>query len=87
MTKFLEHAAAELQSIRDQGLFKRERTIDSPQQTDIRLHDQREVLNLCEQLSGAGRSSGDHQSRPRSAGPLGLWNGVRAIHLRNADDS
>ncbi|RLT20697.1 MAG: glycine C-acetyltransferase [Planctomycetota bacterium] len=47
MTTFLEHAAAELQSIREQGLFKTERTIDSPQQTDIRLHDQREVLNLC----------------------------------------
>ena len=47
MTTFLEHAAAELQSIREQGLFKAERTIDSPQQTDIRLQDQREVLNLC----------------------------------------
>ena len=47
MTTFLEHAAAELQSIREQGLFKAERTIDSPQQTDIRLQDKREVLNLC----------------------------------------
>ena len=44
---FFEHAAAELQSIRDQGLFKAERIIDSPQQTDIRLHDQRDVVNLC----------------------------------------
>ncbi|MEZ6033954.1 MAG: glycine C-acetyltransferase [Planctomycetaceae bacterium] len=47
MTRFSEHAAAELQSIRDQGLFKAERLIDSPQQPDIRLRDQREVLNLC----------------------------------------
>ncbi len=47
MTSFLEHAAAELESIRQQGLFKAERTIDSPQQTDIRLNDSREVLNLC----------------------------------------
>ena len=47
MTTFLEHATAELQSIREQGLFKAERTIDSPQQTDIRLQDQRKVLNLC----------------------------------------
>lgn len=47
MTRFLEHAATELQSIREQGLFKAERTIDSRQQTDIRLQDQREVLNLC----------------------------------------
>ncbi|HRA90058.1 MAG TPA: glycine C-acetyltransferase, partial [Planctomycetaceae bacterium] len=47
MTAFLEHATAELESIRQQGLFKAERTIDSPQQTDIRLNDNREVLNLC----------------------------------------
>jgi len=47
MTPFLEHATAELESIRQQGLFKAERTIDSPQQTDIRLNDSREVLNLC----------------------------------------
>lgn len=47
MTRFSEHAAAELQSIRDQGLYKAERLIDSPQQPDIRLRDQREVLNLC----------------------------------------
>jgi len=47
MTPFLEHATAELESIRQQGLFKAERTIDSPQQTDIRLNDNREVLNLC----------------------------------------
>lgn len=47
MTSLFEHAAAELQSIHDQGLFKAERIIDSPQQTDIRLHDQREVVNLC----------------------------------------
>jgi glycine C-acetyltransferase len=47
MPTIYEHAAAELQSIHEQGLFKAERIIDSPQQTDIRLQDQREVLNLC----------------------------------------
>lgn len=47
MTRFSEHAAAELQAIHDQGLYKAERIIDSPQQPDIRLRDQREVLNLC----------------------------------------
>jgi len=47
MTSLFEHAAAELQSILDQGLFKPERIIDSPQQTNIRLRDQREVVNLC----------------------------------------
>lgn len=47
MSTLLDHAAAELESIRQQGLFKSERTIDSPQRTDIRLQDRREVLNLC----------------------------------------
>ncbi len=47
MSTLLEHATAELESIRQQGLFKAERTIDSPQRTDIRLQDQRTVLNLC----------------------------------------
>ena len=47
MSTLLEHATAELESIRSQGLFKSERTIDSPQQADIRLLDQRSMLNLC----------------------------------------
>jgi len=47
MTTFFEHAAEELEAIRQQGLFKAERTIDSPQQTQVRLQDQRQVLNLC----------------------------------------
>ncbi|MCA9062735.1 MAG: glycine C-acetyltransferase [Planctomycetaceae bacterium] len=41
------HIAAELQSIREQGLFKAERTIDSPQNAQIRLLESAEVLNLC----------------------------------------
>jgi glycine C-acetyltransferase len=47
LSTLLEHATAELESIRSQGLFKSERTIDSPQQADIRLLDQRSMLNLC----------------------------------------
>ncbi len=42
-----DHAIAELESIRQQGLFKSERVIDSTQQTEIRLGDNREVINLC----------------------------------------
>ena len=47
MSGFLNHITAELDSIREQGLFKAERTIDSPQRADIRLSDDSEVLNLC----------------------------------------
>ncbi len=47
MPSLLDHAVAELESIRQQGLFKSERVIDSTQQTEIRLGDNREVINLC----------------------------------------
>ena len=38
---------SELASIREQGLFKTERTIVSPQQAEIVLADGRRVLNFC----------------------------------------
>jgi glycine C-acetyltransferase len=47
MSGLTDHALAELQSIRSQGLFKAERTIDSPQNTNIRLADSSHVVNLC----------------------------------------
>ena len=39
--------AQELESIRDQGLFKAERIITSPQAAEIELADGRRVLNFC----------------------------------------
>jgi glycine C-acetyltransferase len=39
--------ASELESIRDQGLYKRERIIVSPQSARITLEDGRSVLNFC----------------------------------------
>ena len=38
---------AELESIRDQGLYKTERVITTPQSSQIRTADGREVLNFC----------------------------------------
>ncbi|HEY6893090.1 MAG TPA: glycine C-acetyltransferase [Rhodanobacteraceae bacterium] len=48
----MEHAAqhrleAELDSIREQGLYKTERIITTPQSSSIRTADGREVLNFC----------------------------------------
>jgi glycine C-acetyltransferase len=43
---FLSHISAQLQSIRDAGLMKPERVIDSPQGRHVAV-DHREVLNLC----------------------------------------
>jgi len=45
--KFLEHLRQESRALREQGLFKDERVIASPQAAAIRLEDGREVLNLC----------------------------------------
>jgi glycine C-acetyltransferase len=46
-TPFLAHLQAELQAIRDAGLFKGERIIATPQGATVRLADGRELINLC----------------------------------------
>jgi glycine C-acetyltransferase len=43
----LARYAAELDAIRDQGLFKAERVITGPQSAEIELADGRKVLNFC----------------------------------------
>ncbi len=44
---FKDHLTSELESIREAGLFKKERVIVSPQNAVIRTSDGREVLNFC----------------------------------------
>lgn len=44
---FLSHLAEEARQLHEQGLFKAEYAITSPQQALIRLSDGREVLNFC----------------------------------------
>jgi len=43
----IAHYSEELQHIREQGLFKSERIITSPQSSEIQLADGRKVLNFC----------------------------------------
>lgn len=45
--KMQAHLQAELQSIQDAGLYKRERIITTPQGAAIRTSDGKEVLNFC----------------------------------------
>ncbi|HNZ80837.1 MAG TPA: glycine C-acetyltransferase, partial [Bacteroidales bacterium] len=45
--KFKEFLSNELESIRASGLYKDERVIHSPQAANIKLADNREVLNFC----------------------------------------
>ncbi len=42
-----QHFAEQLEELRDQGLFKSERIITSPQSAEIQLADGRTVLNFC----------------------------------------
>ena len=44
---FEKHVADQLAGIRQQGLYKTERAISTPQRTHIRTADGKEVLNLC----------------------------------------
>jgi len=43
----LDRLATELSALKEQGLYKSERVIDSPQQAAIQLQGGREVINLC----------------------------------------
>lgn len=43
----ITHIEAELKSLAESGLYKRERILDSPQGVEIRLADGRTVLNFC----------------------------------------
>ncbi|GAB5439877.1 MAG: glycine C-acetyltransferase [Fuerstiella sp.] len=47
MSALTDHLTQQLNDIRQQGLFKAERVIDSPQSADVSLQDGRQVLNLC----------------------------------------
>ena len=81
-----DQLAAELDEIRDAGLFKAERVIGSPQQANVRVGRRRGAQLLREQLPRAGRPPGADRGRAGGARPLGLRDGVRALHLRHAGD-
>ena len=44
---FLNHIAGQLDDIREQGLYKAERTITTPQDVHVRVEDGDTVLNMC----------------------------------------
>jgi len=46
-TQLQQHLQNTLQEIRDQGLFKRERFIASPQNSTVMLHNGQQVINMC----------------------------------------
>ena len=45
--RFKDHVAAELQKIRDRGLYKEERVLETPQGVEVRTASGAKVLNFC----------------------------------------
>lgn len=45
--RFLDYLQQELDTLKTEGLYKQERVIASPQQANISLSDERQVLNFC----------------------------------------
>ena len=45
--KFYQHLAQEIQTVKDEGLYKAERIITSPQQAEISVQPAAKVLNFC----------------------------------------
>ena len=71
-----DQLAAELDEIRDAGLFKAERVIGSPQQAQRARRRRRGAEPLREQLPRARRPPGADRGRAGGARPLGLRDGV-----------
>ena len=80
-----EFLTAELQSIRDAGLFKSERVITSVQGAGITLADGQDCAEfLREQLPGAFVASRRRCRGKRNAGFARLRHVQRPFHLRHA---
>ena len=85
---FLNHIACQLREIREQGLFKAERTITTPQDVHIRVGDGETVLNMCaNNYLGLAEHPEVAKAAHRRARQLGLRAVVGSLHLRHAGDS
>ena len=75
--KMKEHLSKTLAEIREAGLYKEERLIESSQSATIQVGG-KEVLNFC-----ANNHLGLAKGFRRNHGKERLWNGFGAVHLRN----
>ena len=75
-----ERLQAEIQEIKDSGLYKNERVITSPQGADITLADGRSVINFCAN-NYLGLSS---HPKVIEAEYTWIWDVFCSIYLRNS---
>ena len=69
--EFLDRLASETAKLHEQGLYKTERVLASPQQGTVRVQDGAEVLNLCANKRHTGRSTGTAMEWRRCASSAG----------------
>lgn len=82
--KMKDHLRRTLSEIRDAGLYKEERLIESPQRAAIQVKG-KEVLNFCaNNYLGLSDHPRSHRGIEEDDGPSWLWNVFGTLHLRNA---
>ena len=80
--KIKEHLQNELKTIEENGIFKTERIITSPQGAEITISTGEKVLNFCSNnYMGSSRSN---SSGPRYLGYTWIWDVFCSIYLRNS---
>ena len=78
-----EHLSNQLADIQTKGLYKRERQLQGPQGSAIRVDD-REVINFCaNNYLGLANHPAIVEAAHGGAAPLRLRHGVGALHLRH----
>ena len=85
--KVQEQLTNTLSEIREAGLFKMERIIESPQEAHINVTGGKSVLNMCaNNYLGLSDHPDDRRGGEERAGRMGIWAFVGAVYLRDADD-
>ena len=84
---FYRHLDNTLQQIRDDGFFKRERLIATPQQATLRLESGAEVINFCANNYLGLADDARLIRRETRARRLRFRHGVGAFHMWHANQS
>ena len=84
--KMMEFYAGENEALKEKGLFKNERIIQSPQNAVIELQDGRKVLNFCaNNYLGLANKHRTYRVRKGRPGSLRLWPVISKVYMRNPD--
>lgn len=82
--KMKDHLSKTLAEIKEAGLYKEERLIESAQQAAISVKGKEGAELLCQQLPGTVQPPAADCRRPADYGTPRIRHVVRTLHLRNA---